>query len=172
MVAYNCRTNLLCWQTATIMWYWSRKTFNNSSPVDLINWRSRVYLERVLVVNFRNISLNIATIHQSSIWLIHLSSYHARDSCAISGVNHILIINSEFNYARDVLSFMKSAGGFSYTTTPQRFIWHQLTIELASVLQPWLPCQRTVGDGANRGLQHGNGRKKDSRCSRGRYKKD
>lgn len=156
MVAYNCRTNLLHWQTATIMWYWSLKPFNSSGPVDLINWRSRVCLERVSVVNFRNTCLNVAYIYQNSIWLIHLSSYYTSDSYAISGVNHILIINSEFNYIHDVLSSTANATGFSHTPQLKKIY---LTPAHNRVLQPWLLCHRTVGDRANRGLQHGNGRK-------------
>jgi len=126
----------------------------------LINWRSRVCLERVSVVNFRNTCLNVAYIYQNSIWR---SSYYTRDSYAISGVNHILIINSEFNYIHDVLSPSANATGFSHTPQLKKIY---LTPAQNRVLQPWLPCHRTVGDGANRGLQHGNSRKRQQMFKR------
>lgn len=171
MVAYNCRTNLLHWQTATIMWYWSLKPFNSSSSVDLINWRSWVCLERVSVVNFRNICLNTAYIYQNSIWLIHLSSYYTRDSYVISGVNHILIINIEFNYIHDVLSPTANATGFSHTTA-----WKDLsdTSSQSSYPQFFSPgCPATeqlvieLIEGCNMETAE-----KDNRCSRGRYDED
>ncbi len=50
-----------------------------------------------------------------------------------------------------------------HTPEPRKIYLTQLTIELSSAL---LPCHRTVGDRANRGLQHGNGRKKQQMFKR------
>lgn len=58
-----------------------------------------------------------------------------------------------------------------HTPEPRKIYLTQLTIELSSVLQPWLPCHRTVGDRANRGLQHGNRQKKTTDVQEGDTKR-
>lgn len=87
------------------------------------------------------------------------------------GVNHILILNSEFNYIRDVLSSTASATGFSHTRAQKDLSDTSSQSSYPQFFSPGCPAMEQLVieliEGCNMATA-----KKDNRCSRGRYKKD